>query len=805
MNVNKFLFRTVHNELLDYFQDERDKEALDKYLADEWESPVEFLPNERGEDTLEKYLVDEFNRPENLNDVYMVFVRVAAHNNLPKQSIKRFEQNETEISYYLRDYSYEYVSSLESGDQEDLHIRFKRLLNCETRGSFEKWFHAVVDSAKYISSYNDIGDFLEFVEPSSDLEALMSVPDSIANPIRGIAFKSACDVLTKLGFREYARPNPCLYKICTELKISREDDHAAFKALREIADDNKISPFKLNKLFQLVCYGEYFKENRSVKANENRDKILKGAKSLIAVNSLINSFDKLDISKSAPEDLNNIFETRINEEDIACIKEESESNRNNLLVDLLRPFASEDSDTDIVEAEGYINRVETLEDERIKVTFTITNDNMHKFNLMYLYSNFKKSEDGDYYIPLTFEEKAKHGYHLIDDLYYPFEYYYECIVSKDEAIKRKWLNKTKEIKYYKLEIKDLGTSVEESDDKTDGTGRIIFYDEENVRGGKNIDTKPIKKPESCNGKNIRSEHSTDEYFEALFDSYKESEVDIYRVGQGNFITLRIYYTDPVKEPKFLVFDAGTNKDKSVVDTNAASLQKSIKQFNHDEVYFMLSHYHKDHRTIMTAAFEKMKTAGKNKDPKAFCILPKKGSHKDFDTVKLYSMGIFKERARIVDGVAGQKLYEKDGIKVFQGKPCSDEEWKNINSQSLMIQLKNTLLPGDSYYRYWPDEYGQVNSGGISQYRKFKNIVAPHHGYNVSNDDVDRDRFKNICDINDTDTRLYITRNDIGYNGSTEIKDLLVDLGVPGGTGHSHVEITYTSGNNRANPISFKDS
>lgn len=839
MNINQLLFDTAYKELLVMLQ----RNGLSEY-------------------DLKKYFVIDNRKPESLQDVYIEFIRTASTNFSHTASIINFNENQTKISEILQGFNYEYVSLLSGTEKDKMSEKFIDLFNVQRGSDKEKdylltrWIKVVLFSAVFISGCRNIEGFYNRVNRTDDLK---QVPIRISNEIEGFGFNSACDALTNLGYPEYVRPNWHLAEICTQLriikgnesvadnnissfkqnnkfqfKVSKLEDYEAFDAIRRIAADNNVSPFMLDKVFQLVCSGNFFKDNKHIQVDyeEQRESIIRGVnrqveeldaplteyddnekqKQEIAAKSLIDSFDKLDISESAPQDLNNKFETSINKEDIACIKEMCKSNRNDLLVKLLRPFASENSDTDLVEAEGYIYRVETLDDESIKVTFTITNDYMHKFNLMYLYSNFKKSDDGDYYIPLTFQEKAEFGDHLIDDLYYPFEYYYECIVSKEEAIKRKWLDETKELKYYRLEIKDRGSFFDKLNNKADRTGRIIFYDEENVHGGENKVTTPINKPESCNGTEIKSEHSTDEYFDALFESYEKSDICIYRVGQGNFITLDISYTDPDKKHKFLVFDAGTYKDKNFIDTNVASLQKSIEQSDPDEVYFMLSHYHVDHRTIMTATFEKMKASGENKDPKAFCILPSNGSHKDFDTVKLYSMGIFKERAKLVVGVPGQEIYKKSGIRVFQGESYSKGGWEDENSQSLMIQLKNTLLPADSYYRFWPDEYGIDYTSNPQQHKKFKYIVAPHHGFyyikpieytnTIKIDPSDKKTVMTVFDVNAPTSKMYITcgGDDKSYNMRI-INKLLVSLGIP----KNLVEITYTSDNNLTNPIKFTDS
>lgn len=831
MNINQLLFDTAYKELLVMLQ----RNGLSEY-------------------DLKKYFVIDNRKPESLQDVYIEFIRTASTNFSHTASIINFNENQTKISEILQGFNYEYVSLLSGTEKDKMSEKFIDLFNVQRESDKEReylltrWIKVVLFSAVFISGCRNIEGFYNRVNRTDDLK---QVPIRISNEIEGFGFNSACDALTNLGYPEYVRPNWHLAEICTQLriikgnesvadnnispfkqnnkfqlKVSKLKDYEAFDAIRRIAADNNVSPFMLDKVFQLVCSGNFFKDNKHIQVDyeEQRESIIRGVnrqveeldaplteyddneKQEIAVKSLIDSFDKLDISESAPQDLNNKFETSINKEDIACIKEMCKSNRNDLLVKLLRPFASEDSDTDLVEAEGYIYRVETLDDERIKVTFTITNDYMHKFNLLYLYSNFKKSKDGEYYIPLTFQEKAEFGDHLIDDLYYPVEYYYECIVSKEEAIKRKWLDETKELKYYRLEIKDRGSFFDKLNNKADRTGRIIFYDEENVHGGRYMDVKEIAKPESCKGSTITTDGSAVDYFVDLFNFYKEAEINIYRVGQGNCITALINYAHHNKRPRFLVFDAGSDQEEDLIKSTAELLEERIKETNPKHVYFMLSHNHTDHYNIMNFLFDKMNKEKTNIRLGLFCILPSKEGKKDFEPEELYGISFFRERARKVDGAAGRRIYKYGNIKIFQGNSCNEEAWKEVNSQSIMIQLKNTLLPADSYYRFWPDDFGKAyNIDGRYSYHKYKYIVAPHHGFYDNESPDDNSKFNAVFDVNDSTSKLYINRDDEGYEDG-EIDKLLTGLGIPNGvSNHNLVEITYTPGNNRINPIAFTDS
>ena len=113
--------------------------------------------------------------------------------------------------------------------------------------------------------------------------------------------------------------------------------------------------------------------------------------------------------------------------------------------------------------------------------------------------------------------------------------------------------------------------------------------------------------------------------------------------------------------------------------------------------------------------------------------------------------------------AGACVYNnKKGIKVFQGiEPAQTnmgQEWnEKCNAESILLQLKQTLLPADSYYRYWPDGYGKDENGNA---KVFSSIVTPHHGYQGTSKKIEfyQDDINKITEVSDQKTVFYISHD-----------------------------------------------
>ena len=237
MNINKLLYETAYKILLS------------------------MLPQRLTEKDLDKYLQGNRFNPKDLKEVYRAFIRTAQNYQFMPNVIQ-FDNRESTIAEILHDFDYKYVCLL---NPDDLFDEFKSAFGILSEKSWRLWSKAVVDSAKFICSFKSINEFNEFVTKSKDLK---TVPLLISKKIRGIGFALACNALKDIGYLDYVKPDVHLIDICDALGITGRDQIEVFDAMQQIAKDNNITPYKLDKVLWLVCSGYFYEEQIRVKGRK---------------------------------------------------------------------------------------------------------------------------------------------------------------------------------------------------------------------------------------------------------------------------------------------------------------------------------------------------------------------------------------------------------------------------------------------------------------------------------------------------------------------------------------------------------
>lgn len=296
MNINQQLYETAYQMLLS------------------------MLPQRLTERDLDKYLQGNRFNPKDLKEVYRAFIRTAQNYQFMPNVIQ-FDNRENTIAEILHDFDYKYVFTL---NPDDLYDDFKSTFGISSEKSWRLWSKAVVDSAKFICPFKSINEFDEFVTKSKDLK---TVPLLISRKIRGIGFALACNALKDIGYLDYVKPDVHLIDICDALGITGRDQIEVFDAMQQIAKDNNITPYKLDKVLWLVCSGYFYEDQIRVKGRkeelinsvkcvqEKKQQVLRVRKHNRDSNSdrntkvitIKNPVVSYDVQKMSNEDINKMF------------------------------------------------------------------------------------------------------------------------------------------------------------------------------------------------------------------------------------------------------------------------------------------------------------------------------------------------------------------------------------------------------------------------------------------------------------------------------------------------------------------
>ena len=143
----------------------------------------------------------------------------------------------------------------------------------------------MIDAARFMCDFRDMEDFKSFIAGFGYNPATkMALPLLIATKIRGFGFALACNMLKELGYTDYPKPDIHLIDICESLQLSTRNPYEVFEAIVRMADDNKITPYKVDKIFWLICSGRFYHDSITIK--RHKDEFIKAELQMLKDNSL---------------------------------------------------------------------------------------------------------------------------------------------------------------------------------------------------------------------------------------------------------------------------------------------------------------------------------------------------------------------------------------------------------------------------------------------------------------------------------------------------------------------------------------
>lgn len=215
---------------------------------------------------LEKYFLGDSRNYKSLRDIYVQIIH-SAQNYQSMPNVINFAKRKDKIEEILYGFDYSRVQEL---SVEELYQRFRNEFHVTStdskRNSWYKWSHSIVDAANFMNDFVDINDFEEFVGRFDyNVSTRMALPLLISTKISGIGFALACDLLKELGFTNYPKPDVHMKDVFSGIGLSEWNDYSNFEAITRMAnfcskDDASVTPYKVDKVFWLICSGRFYLE-----------------------------------------------------------------------------------------------------------------------------------------------------------------------------------------------------------------------------------------------------------------------------------------------------------------------------------------------------------------------------------------------------------------------------------------------------------------------------------------------------------------------------------------------------------------
>ena len=233
--------------------------------------------------SLDEYFLGDNRDFSSLKDIYIQFIRSAQnYQSMPK--VIKFDERKERISELTCDLDYQQIKDL---SPEELYQTLRQEFSASSADSnyncWHKWSKSVVDSAKFISNFSNVGDFVAFVSRFDyNISTRMALPLLISTKISGVGFALACDTLKELGFTNYPKPDVHMMDVFSALGLSAHEPFSTFEAIVRMSErcktiDAEVSPYKVDKVFWLICSGRFYLEDPEINIRRHKKQFIEFA------------------------------------------------------------------------------------------------------------------------------------------------------------------------------------------------------------------------------------------------------------------------------------------------------------------------------------------------------------------------------------------------------------------------------------------------------------------------------------------------------------------------------------------------
>lgn len=243
------------------------------------------LSKERVTDELiEKHLVSEHQKPNNINTIYKQLCASAQNRQMSNKVIGQSIGGIENLKTVLFNFNPKQVAKTYSKtDKERLletiikELKPKGEIRKTNRSLWPQFCQSVIDSAHFLQEFEETKDFYNWADFfANDFRAKPALPLMISIEITGIGFPLACDFLKELGYVQYGKPDVHLKEIFKELnlidpneKSTIKQDYQTLKLIDQIAKENKVTPFEVDKIFWLIGSGNFYISEINIGRNRN--------------------------------------------------------------------------------------------------------------------------------------------------------------------------------------------------------------------------------------------------------------------------------------------------------------------------------------------------------------------------------------------------------------------------------------------------------------------------------------------------------------------------------------------------------
>lgn len=234
---------------------------------------LNLLPKEVSENTLKWYFIS--NHCDSISEIYERLLWSAQNRQAMPNVIQYYIEwirkwRREEIKKIIHDYDFDRIITQAPETLLDIFEKYYPITNRQPNWYWNIWCNAIIDWAWFMKNFNTVKDFDAFVKTyNKDVETRRKLAWYIANEIqlgnwhkwiKWLWEALVCDFLKEIGYFEYLKPDVHIKDICYWAWFCWSDDISVFNKMTQIAYDNNITPYHLDKLFWLICSGNFYNQ-----------------------------------------------------------------------------------------------------------------------------------------------------------------------------------------------------------------------------------------------------------------------------------------------------------------------------------------------------------------------------------------------------------------------------------------------------------------------------------------------------------------------------------------------------------------
>ncbi len=234
-----------------------------------------FLLSKKGvtKELLQKHFEPQFNRPDDMRSIYFRLCESAQNKQMSSNVIGKSIGGIENLSSVLFDFNPHKVADNYRRNDSDLlmnvitkNIKRRHEFQRGNKSLWPKYCQSVIDSAYFLSKFPNSSSFLSWADDFiRDEKSKPALPLLISIEIRGIGFALACDFLKEIGYSGFGKPDTQIKQIFSELnlidskeKSELQKDYQTFKMIDQIARENDVTSFMVDKVFWLIGSGNFY-------------------------------------------------------------------------------------------------------------------------------------------------------------------------------------------------------------------------------------------------------------------------------------------------------------------------------------------------------------------------------------------------------------------------------------------------------------------------------------------------------------------------------------------------------------------